>query len=163
MSELDWTGTKNEGMKAMLDLNNISLFVQVVRNGSFAEASRKLGIPPNNVSRRIQQLEAVLGTRLLQRTTRKLTLTSAGKTFYERCAIAVEGLLEAEQELITGSDEPNGLVRVAAPADFFDFFRMEWISEFLRRHPRVKLDFVLNDAKADLIAEQIDVAFRGGP
>jgi len=146
----------------MLDLNDIAMFVQVVRSGSFAEAARRLGMPPNTVSRRIQQLEAQLGTRLLQRSTRKLTLTSAGQDFHERCAGAVDGLFEAGQELTTGSGEPSGLVRVAAPADFFDFFQMEWVSEFLAAHPRVRLDFVLSDAKADLIAEQIDVAFRGG-
>lgn len=146
----------------MLDLNDIAMFVQVVRGGSFAEAARRLGMPPNTVSRRIQQLEANLGTRLLQRSTRKLTLTSAGQDFHERCAGAVDGLLEAGQELMTGSGEPSGLVRVAAPADFFDFFEMEWVTEFLAAHPRVRLDFVLSDAKADLIAEQIDVAFRGG-
>jgi len=64
---------------------------------------------------------------------------------------------------LTGSQEPSGLVRVAATADFFDFFPMEWVAEFLAAHPRVRLDFVLSDAKADLIADQIDVAFRGGP
>ena len=146
----------------MLDFNDIALFVQVVRHGSFAAAARRLGLPPNTVSRRVQQLETQLGTRLMQRSTRKLTLTSAGRAFHERCAGAVDGLAEAGQELITGSREPSGLVRVAAPADLFDFVPMEWIAEFLAAHPRVRLDFVLSDAKADLIAEQIDVAFRGG-
>ncbi|MBT2303620.1 LysR family transcriptional regulator [Variovorax paradoxus] len=147
----------------MFDLNDIAMFVQVVRHGSFAEAGRRLGLPPNTVSRRIQQLEAQLGTRLMQRSTRKLTLTSAGRAFHERCAGAVDGLVEAGQALMTGSQEPSGLVRVAAPADFLDFFPMEWVAEFLAAHPLVRLDFVLSDAKADLIAEQIDVAFRGGP
>lgn len=147
----------------MSDLNDIAMFVHVVRFGSFAEAGRRLGVPPNTVSRRIQQLEAQLGTRLMQRSTRKLTLTSAGQAFYERCAGAVDGLAEAEQALITGSQEPSGLVRVAATADFFDFFPMQWVAEFLAAHPLVRLEFVLSDAQADLIAEQIDVAFRGGP
>lgn len=147
----------------MFDLNDIALFVQVVRCGSFAEAARRLGLPPNTVSRRVQQLEAQLGTRLMQRSTRKLTLTQAGRAFHERCASAVDGLLEAGQALLTGSQEPSGLVRVAAPADFFDFFPMEWVAGFLAANPRVRLDFVLSDASADLIAEQIDVAFRGGP
>lgn len=146
----------------MLDLNDIAMFVQVVRHGSFAEAARRLGLPPNTVSRRIQQLEAQLGTRLMQRSTRKLTLTSAGQAFHERCAGAVDGLVEAGQELVAGSQEPSGLVRVAATADFFDFFPMEWVADFLAAHPLVRIDFVLSDAKADLIAEQIDVAFRGG-
>lgn len=146
----------------MLDLNDVALFVHVVRNGSFAEAARQLGIPPNTLSRRIQNLETQLGTRLLQRTTRKLTLTHAGQAFHERCVSAVDGLLGAGQELITGSQEPSGRVRIAAMADFFDFFPMEWVSAFLRAHPRVQLDFVLSDGRADLIADRIDIAFRGG-
>ncbi len=146
----------------MLDLNDIAMFVQLVRHGSFAGAARRLGLPPNTVSRRIQQLEAQLGTRLMQRSTRKLTLTSAGQAFHERCAGAVDGLVEAGQALITGSQQPSGLVRVAATADFFDFFPMEWVADFLAAHPLVRVDFVLSDARADLIAEQIDIAFRGG-
>lgn len=147
----------------MVDLNDIALFVQVVRSGSFAEAARRLGMPSNTLSRRVQELEAQLGARLLQRSTRKLTLTSAGEAFHERCAGAVNGLMDAGQELMTGSQEPSGLVRVAVPADFFDFFLMEWVTDFLTMYPRVRLDFVLSDAKADLIADRIDVAFRGGP
>ena len=146
----------------MLDLNDIALFVQVARSGSFAEAARRLGVPPNTVSRRIQQLEEQLGTRLLQRSTRKLTLTSAGEGFHERCANSVDGLVDAGQELMTDNQEASGLVRVAAPADFFDVFLMEWVAEFLRANPKVRLEFVLSDAKADLIGERIDVAFRGG-
>ncbi|SEK65920.1 DNA-binding transcriptional regulator, LysR family [Variovorax sp. YR750] len=146
----------------MLDLNDVAMFVQVVRHGSFAEAARRLGLPPNTVSRRIQQLESQLGTRLMQRSTRKLTLTSAGQAFHDQCAGLVDGLAAAGQALAAGGQEPSGLVRVAAPADFFDFFPMEWVADFLAEHPLVKLDFVLSDAAADLIAEQIDVAFRGG-
>ncbi|KQR09020.1 MULTISPECIES: LysR family transcriptional regulator [Xanthomonas] len=146
----------------MIDLNDIALYVQVVRSGSFAEAARRLGTAPNSVSRRVQQLEAQLDTRLMQRSTRKLTLTDAGQAFFERCADAVDGLTSAGQSLVADGDEAAGLVRVAAPADFLDFFRIEWVGEFLAAHPRVRLEFVLSDAKADLIAERIDVAFRGG-
>jgi len=147
----------------MLDLNDVAMFVQVVRCGSFAEASRRLGIPPNTLSRRVQQLEAHLGTRLMQRSTRNLTLTSAGQAFHDRCADAVDGLVDAGQDLLLGSQEASGLVRVAAPADFFDFFPVEWLTAFLASHPRVRVDFVLSDARADLIADRIDVAIRGGP
>ena len=146
----------------MLDLNDIALFVQVVRHGSFAETARRLGLPPNTVSRRVQALESQLGSRLLQRSTRKLTLTQAGHAFHARCAAPVDGLLDAGQEFTSGRDEASGLVRVAAPADFFDIFLMPWVAEFLAAHPRVRLDFVLSDARIDLIAERIDVAFRGG-
>ncbi len=127
----------------MLDLNDVALFVQVVRAGSFAAAARRLGIPANTASRRIQQLEQQVGLRLMQRSTRKLTLTDAGATFYARCADQVEALAEAAQELSEGTQEPTG-------------------SEFLADHPKVRLEFVLSDARADLIEEGIDVAIRSG-
>lgn len=99
-------------------------------------------MPSNTLSRRVQQLEAQLGTRLLQRSTRKLTLTNTGQAFYERCVVSVDGLIDAGQELMNGSEEPDGLVRIAAMADFFDFFPMEWVAGFLAEYPRVQLDFV---------------------
>lgn len=146
----------------MLDLNDVALFVQVVRAGSFAEAARRLGMPPNTASRRVQALEQHLGVRLMQRSTRKLTLTDAGRTFYSGCAGQVEALAQSAQELADGSQLPKGTVRVAAPADFFSFFLMDWIAEFLAAHPLIRVEFVLSDARADLIGEGIDVAFRAG-
>lgn len=147
----------------MLDLNEVAMFVQVARLGSFAEAARHLRMPSATVSRRIQQLEARLGTRLMQRSTRKLTLTSAGQTFHARCGPAVEELIEAGQSHVAGSQEPSGPIRVAASASFFEYFDMAWVSAFLAAHPLVQLDFVLSDLPADLIADRIDVAFRIGP
>jgi DNA-binding transcriptional LysR family regulator len=146
----------------VLDLNEVRMFVQVVRARSFAEAARRMAVPPNTLSRRIRQLEAGLDTRLMQRSTRKLTLTAAGLAFFERCAPAVDGVLDAGKELAGVSQTAGGTVRIAAPVDFLDFFKIEWVMQFLALHPKVRLDFVLNDARADLIAEAIDVAFRGG-
>ncbi|MDF5890485.1 LysR family transcriptional regulator [Pseudomonas syringae pv. syringae] len=145
------------------DLNDVALFVRVVRSGSFAQAARHLGMPSNTVSRRVQQLEMQLDTRLLQRSTRKLVLTQAGEDFYGRCVSAVDGVMEAAEQLVSGRDEPRGLVRIAAMADFFDFFSMDWVAGFLARYPRVQLEFVLSDDHADLIADRLDIAFRGGP
>ena len=147
----------------MLDLNEVRMFVQVVRARSFAEAARRLGVPPNTLSRRVRQLEAGLDTRLMQRSTRKLTLTAAGSAFFERCAPAVDGVLDAGKDLAGGSQIASGMVRIAAPADFLEFFKIEWVMQFLAQHPKVNMDFVLSDARADLIDEAIDVAFRGGP
>src|SRR5476649_2230812 len=146
----------------MVDLNDVALFVQVVEAGSFAEAARRAGMPSNTASRRIHQLEEQLGLRLLHRSTRKLTLTDAGESFYARCAREVEALSAAAVELADGSQMPSGKVRVAAAADFFNWFHMEWVTEFLEAHPKVRLEFVLNDARADLVAEGIDVALRAG-
>jgi len=145
----------------MLDLNDIGLFVQVVRFESFAEAGRRLGIPANTVSRRVQELEEQLGARLMQRSTRRLKLTDAGHELYGNSAAAVDGLQQAGEDLIAGARIPRGLVRVAMPADFFDFYKFEWVAEFLASHPQVRIEFVLSDATVDLIEEGIDVAFRG--
>jgi DNA-binding transcriptional LysR family regulator len=145
----------------MLDLNQVRMFVQVVRSRSFAEAGRRLGVPSNTLSRHVRQLEDALDTRLMQRSTRKLTLTAAGTAFFERCSSAVDDVLQAGKAL-GGTTTPSGSIRVAAPADFMDLFSAQWVAEFLRAHPKVKLDFVLSDSRADLIGEAIDVAFRGG-
>ncbi len=150
------------GSNVRLDLNQVFLFVEVVRAGSFAQAGRRVGVPANSVSRKIQQLETDLGSRLIHRSTRKLTLTAAGRAFFDRCAASVAELALAGQESVDGNKMPSGLVRVAAPTDFFDVFRLEWIAEFLAAYPRLRMEFALDDAKADLIAASIDVAFRAG-
>lgn len=147
----------------MLDLNQMALFVQVVQAGSFAEAARRLAMPPTTLSRQVAQLEDALQARLLQRTTRKLTLTDAGRTLFDQCAEQIHALNNAASQLAGASQAPKGSIRVAAAAGFFEFFQMEWIAEFLRHYPGVQLEFVLADAMADFIGEGIDVAFRGSP
>jgi LysR family transcriptional regulator AphB len=145
----------------MLDLNRMALFVQVVQAGSFAEAARRLTMPPTTLSRQVAQLEDALQARLLQRTTRKLTLTDAGRTLFDQCAAQIEALENAASQLAGKNQTPRGSVRVAAPAGFLDFFEIEWVAEFLAAYPGVQLEFVLSDAMADFIGEGIDVAFRG--
>ena len=146
----------------MLDLNQLAMFHAVVQAGSFAGAARRLGMPANSLSRHIRQLEEHLGQRLLRRSTRKLTLTSAGHTLDAQSREPLQEVLQAAQQLAQDSQTPSGTVRIAAPADFFDFFSMVWIAEFLATYPAVQLDFVLSDARSDLIAEGIDIALRGG-
>eukprot|EP01042_Synura_sphagnicola_P021772 gene21772-27711_t len=97
----------------MLDLNDVAVFVQVVRAGSFAAAGRRLGMPSNTISRRVQLLEERLGVRLLQRSTRQLNTTAAGREFFERCAPGIEDIQEAGSHLSVNSREPSGALRVA--------------------------------------------------
>ncbi|HEY9253321.1 MAG TPA: LysR family transcriptional regulator [Stenotrophomonas sp.] len=146
----------------MVDLNDVALFVQVVRAGSFAEAARRAGMSSNTASRRIGQLEQQLGVRLLHRTTRHLSLTDAGEALYSRSSEQVEALTEATLEAAEGGLTPRGKVRIAAAADFFNWFDMAWVKQFLTVNPKVRLEFVLNDARADFVVEGIDVAIRAG-
>jgi DNA-binding transcriptional LysR family regulator len=126
----------------MLDLNQMALFVQVVQAGSFAEAARRLAMPPTTLSRQVAQLEEELQLRLLQRTTRKLSLTDAGRTLFDRCAAQIDDLRAASNELSGKDQVAKGSIRIATPASFFDFFQMAWVREFLINHPAVQLEFV---------------------
>lgn len=146
----------------MLDLNDVAIFTHVVRAGSFAAAARKLGIAPNTLSRRVQLLEESLGTRLLVRSTRKLNMTPAGSLFFDQCAKGITEVEEAGASLLESSSEPGGLVRVTVPVDFFEHAPVTWVGEFLAKHPKVQVEFILDDRKIDLVEESIDVAFRGG-
>ncbi|HVJ61175.1 MAG TPA: LysR family transcriptional regulator [Tahibacter sp.] len=146
----------------MIDLNGVAVFVHTVRAGSFAGAARRLGLPSNTVSRRVQQLEAELGTRLLQRSTRKLSLTAAGREFFDRSVSGVEEIESARQDLTDASREPRGTLRVAAVADFLEHFTLDRVAAFLARYPRLSLEFKLDDAPVDLIGEGYDLALRAG-
>lgn len=146
----------------MVDLNDVALFISVVKAGSFAEAARRLGLPPNTTSRRVQALEQDLGVRLLQRSTRRLVLTDAGQRLFSQSAAQIEFVTQSAQEISEGNATPSGKVRVAAPADFFLILPVDQVNEFLTANPRVRLEFILNDNRADLLAEGIDVALRIG-
>jgi DNA-binding transcriptional LysR family regulator len=148
---------------AKLDLNQVGYFVEVVRCGSFASAARALGVPPNTLSRQVQQLEERLSCRLLHRSTRKLTLTAAGQSLVDSCGAAVEKIHRASKSLVADSGRLSGHIRVAAPADFLSQGNAHWILEFLNEFPQISLEFVLSDAPSDLGDERIDLAFRAIP
>ena len=145
----------------MLDLNDLAMFVQVVRAGSFSEAARRLHMPANTLSRRIDQFEGQLGTRLLHRSTRKLATSAEGQALFERYAPALDQIFEIER-LHAGAQMPSGSVRVTAMAGLFEFFRLEWLGEFYARYPQISIDFLLDDMPTDLVAERIDLALRMG-
>ena len=145
----------------MLDLNDLAMFAQVVRAGSFSEAARRLRMPANTLSRRIDQLEGRLGTRLLHRSTRKLAPSAEGQALFERYAPALDQIFEIER-LHANAKSPSGSVRVTAIAGLFEFFRMKWLAEFYARYPNISVDFLLDDAATDLISERIDLALRMG-
>jgi DNA-binding transcriptional LysR family regulator len=145
----------------MIDLNDLAMFVQVVRAGSFSEAARRLHMPANTLSRRIDQFEGQLGTRLLHRSTRKLAPSTEGQALFERYAPALDQLLEIER-LHADTEAPSGSVRVTAMAGLFEFFRMEWLGEFYALYPNISIEFLLDDTPTDMIAERIDLALRMG-
>jgi DNA-binding transcriptional LysR family regulator len=135
-------------------------FVAVVDAGSFVKASDAQGMSKPAVSRYISDLESRLGVRLLQRTTRRLSLTDEGHIFYDRCRNVLMAVDEAETEIASRSSEASGLVRINAPLTFGILHLAPLWGEFRRLHPKVTLDITLSDRVADLVEEGFDLAIR---
>ena len=136
------------------------LFARLVEARSFTAAAAQLGVSKSVVSARLTALEARLGTRLLHRTTRKLSLTPEGLAFYEHCArIAAEADAAAATARGAAKD-PIGVLRVNAPVTFAQLYLAEPIGAYLERHPKTRVELVLSDRFVDLVEEGIDVALR---
>lgn len=144
----------------MQDLNDLFYFAQVVEAGGFAAAGRQLGIPKSRLSRRIAELEERLGTRLLQRTTRQLKLTTVGERYLHHCQAMLLEAEAADEVVASMSSEPRGRLRVSCPVALAHAFLPDVISRFLQQYPHVQLDMVLLNRRVDLISEGIDVADR---
>ncbi|HEY0626658.1 MAG TPA: LysR family transcriptional regulator [Allosphingosinicella sp.] len=145
-----------------MDLNQTRVFVEVARAGGFAAAARRLGLPKSTVSARIQALEERLGAQLLKRSTRQLSLTSEGSAYFEAVAGAVDALVDAEAATTSEEGVLSGKIRFTAPLEFPRDAITSALSNFLRLHPRVKFDVILTNRPLDLVAENIDLALRGG-
>jgi DNA-binding transcriptional LysR family regulator len=138
-------------------------FARVVEAGSFTAAAEKLDLSKSVVSARVAQLEDRVGARLLNRTTRKLSLTAEGMAFYERCARLVNAADDASAEAEGPSEVPRGVLRVIAPAAFAQEHLAPPLATYLERHPQVRLELTLTDKLVDLADDGIDVAIRISP
>lgn len=146
----------------MIDLNDIAVFARVVEAGSFTAAARLLAMPKTTVSRRIAALEREVGVRLLQRTTRSLNMTDAGRLYYEQSSQALRLIEEANLRLAEASAEPSGTIRISAPVGFGAYFLNRAVVEFLEIYPKTKVELRLTDDKLNLVEDGIDLAFRTG-
>lgn len=137
-------------------------FVRVVETGSFSEAGRQLHVGQPAVSKTVAQLEERLGVKLLLRSTRGLTATEAGEGFYERARRAIEEADEAEHAARGAGASLSGRLRVGAAPTFASLHVIPHLPEFLARHPRLDIEFVLDDEQIDLIGEGMDISLRMG-
>ena len=144
-------------------LRNMEVFRAVVEAGSFAAAARQLDISAVMVGKHVQQLEAHLGARLLQRTTRRQSLTEVGRQFYEDSRQVLEQLRWAESAVERSRSAPQGLLRISAPVTLGNHVVAPLVADYQLAHPQVRVDLLLGDGMADLVGENIDVAVRIGP
>jgi DNA-binding transcriptional LysR family regulator len=141
-------------------LHEMSIFSRVVSAGSLSAAARELGLSPAVVSRRLAALEARLGTRLINRTTRSLHLTDEGASYYEACARILSEIEEADAVASAGRVEPQGVLKVALPASFGHQLVAPLVPRFAERYPKVRLALSLSDRAVNLIDEGFDLAVR---
>jgi DNA-binding transcriptional LysR family regulator len=150
---------------ARIDVNRsgeMEVFVRVVDLGGFSAAARALRMTPSAVSKLIARLEARLGARLINRSTRKLQLTPEGSSFYEQSQRILADLEEAERSAAAGA-APRGRLRVNTSVPFGTHHLIPLLPEFLERHPEITVDVTLTDKVVDLLEERADVAIRVGP
>jgi DNA-binding transcriptional LysR family regulator len=146
----------------MVDLNDIVVFVRVVEAGSFTAAARLLGMPKTTVSRRIASLEREVGVRLVQRTTRSLNMTDAGRLYYEQSSQALRTIEDANLRLAETRAEPSGTIRISAPVGFGAHYLTSAVFDFLAAFPKTQVELHLTDDKLNLVENRIDLAFRTG-
>ena len=139
------------------DLDDIALLVQVITNGGFAATARAIGSTPSSVSKRVSRLEERLGISLLNRTTRKVALTTAGRTFYETCSSALAEIERAEDIAKSSREVPQGLLRVRVPQAFGKMHVAPLIPKFLSRYPHLRLELLFGNFSHGPIEDEIDV------
>jgi len=143
-------------------LASMQAFISVVESGSFSGSARRLGLSQPSVSRQINGLEAQLGVRLLQRTTRSLSLTEAGQVYYEKARLIQRAVTEASQAISGFKDSPSGLLRISAPHTWTEAKIAPHLGEFLSLYPDIKLDIQCNDNIQDMVEKRLDLVIRVG-
>ncbi len=146
----------------MNQLTAIHVFKRVVELNGFSTAARDLGLSNAAVSKNINELEAHLGTQLLVRTTRRISVTEAGEAYYRRCIRILDDLAEADQEAGSAALAPRGRLRINAPMSFGILHLAPAITDFLDRYEEVKVDLVMDDRVVDPVAGDFDVGLRIG-
>ncbi len=144
------------------DLNHLRTYYWVAKSKSFTGAAAALQMPKSTVSQQIRSLEARLGSRLIQRTTRNLVLTEVGQVFFAHCERAVLEAEDAERAVTSYAAEPRGLLRVGVPATFARVFLAPVLPLFCRKYPHVKFEFVIPGGRMDPLQNLLDVVIRVG-
>lgn len=148
-------------MAVTMDVALLSTFVEVADSASFSAAARKLGTTTATVSRSIAKLEKSIGSRLFHRTTRRVSLTTAGTALYERTAAHLRALAHATKELPEHQSEPAGTLKLTATHDLGATFLSGMISRFIVLYPKVQVQAEFSSRLVDIAAEGFDVAIRG--
>jgi DNA-binding transcriptional LysR family regulator len=147
----------------MHPIGEMAVFIEVVEQGGFSAAARRLGLASSVVADRVKGLERRLGVRLLARTTRRQSLTEAGATYLREARAILAAVTALEARLAEESSTPSGVLKVTAPTPVGRRWIAPFVGDFVRRYPAVRVHLTLEDRYADIVGEGFDVAIRGGP
>jgi LysR family transcriptional regulator, regulator for bpeEF and oprC len=150
-------------MKSTIDLDAIQAFAKIVQTGSFTRAALALDTHKAHLSRVIGHLERELGARLLERTTRSLSLTEVGREFHERAVAILAALEDAQQAVAQSQGEPRGTLRLTCGVEFGMLVAGPWINQYLAQYPHMKVEAEITARIVDLVHEGFDLAIRVGP
>jgi DNA-binding transcriptional LysR family regulator len=142
--------------------NEMAVFERVITRGNFAAAAEDVGLSPSAVSKLISRLESRLGVRLINRTTRRLSLTTEGDTYLKRSREILAAIELAESELASARLSPRGHLRVQAPPVMIEDHFAPALSGFMARYPRITIEFLVANRVVDIVAEKVDIAMRAG-
>jgi DNA-binding transcriptional LysR family regulator len=144
----------------MNDLNDIRFFAAVVEHNGFSAAARVLNLPKSSVSRHVGRLEARLGVRLFERSTRNVRLTEVGSSYYSRCKAILADIDAADQDIAQLRSDPAGIIRVSCPTGIAQYAMPKIISGFMARYPLVRVQVAATNRPVDLVEDKIDIAIR---
>lgn len=145
-----------------MDFNEVAIFIKVIQKGSFTSAALALNMPKSTVSTKISNLEKRLGTSLITRSTRKISLTPAGEAFFLRSTKAIDEITAAELAVRAENVEPQGRFRITAPVDIGNVILPTLTTLFLKKFPKVQFDILLSDRRVDFLEDRVDLAIRAG-
>jgi len=143
--------------------DDLLIITEVIKQGSFIKASQKIGIPSSTVSRRVSEFESALGVRLIERNSRKLSLTDKGELLFEQCNPQMQKIKRSIESISSNNSKAAGVLRVTAPVTLSNDTLNNWFCDFSKLYPEINLDIVLSNNYEDILDDSFDVAIRVGP
>lgn len=147
----------------MWRFDDLSIVTEVIKQGSFIKASQKLGIPSSTISRRVSEFELAIGVRLIERNSRKLSLTEKGQALFKQCAPEMQKIKQSIEGIASNNSKAMGALKITAPITLGNELLNTWFCNFSKLYPDITLEIILSNQYEDILDESFDVAIRVGP
>lgn len=147
----------------MWRFDDLSIVTEVIKQGSFIKASQKLGIPSSTISRRVNEFESAIGVRLIERNSRKLSLTEKGASLFQQCAPEMQKIKQSIEDISSNNNKAMGALKITAPITLGNELLNTWFCDFSKLYPEITLNIILSNQYEDILDDSFDIAIRVGP